>query len=190
MPLPIYAIHAFRPQSSISCFLARWCIRAVIWWHRADIVSKIGNPNTYRWIIWWVLYLYRHFLLDEASSRNLHCSSQGLWMAMHFKHWTVRAFKAGSLRFYTLHIYPVLLPEKFHDGGKHWVSRCLRPNKYAEIWLRGKSCNICFSCDTVLIGYFYRKHLDVKAGYQWVLLNILAMLFYSHCETPAHDCVV
>ena len=123
MPLPIYAIHIFRPRSSIGRFLACWCIRAAIGWHRADIVSKIGDPNTYQWIIWWVLYLDLRFLLDAPSSRNLHRSPQGSWMATHFNHWTVRAFKAGSSRFYTLHVYPVLPPEKFRNGGKHWFSR-------------------------------------------------------------------
>jgi hypothetical protein len=56
-------------------------------------------------------------------------------MATHFKHWTVRAFKAGSSRFYTLHVrvYPVLPPETFHNGGKYWVSRTLRRKEYGEI---------------------------------------------------------
>lgn len=54
-------------------------------------------------------------------------------MATHFKHWTVRAFKAGSSQFYTLHVYPVLPPETFHNGGKYWVSRTLRRKEYGEI---------------------------------------------------------
>jgi hypothetical protein len=55
-------------------------------------------------------------------------------MATHFNHWTVRAFQTGSSRFYTLHVYPaVLLPEKFHNGGKHWVSCSLSLNAYGEI---------------------------------------------------------
>ena len=52
MPLPIYAIHAFRPKASIGCFLARWCIRSAIQRHQADIVSSIGDPSNYHWVIW------------------------------------------------------------------------------------------------------------------------------------------
>jgi hypothetical protein len=52
MSLPIYAIHAFRPKTSIGRFLARWCIRAAIRWHQADIVSTIGDPSRYHWVIW------------------------------------------------------------------------------------------------------------------------------------------
>jgi hypothetical protein len=52
MSLPIYAIHVFRPKLSISRFLARWRIRAAIRWHQADIVSKIGDPGKYHWVIW------------------------------------------------------------------------------------------------------------------------------------------
>ena len=44
-----------------------------------------------------------------------------------------RAFKAGSSRFYTLHVYPIFPPEKFHNGGKHWVFRSLLRNEYGEI---------------------------------------------------------
>jgi hypothetical protein len=55
-------------------------------------------------------------------------------MATHFMHWTVRAFQAGSSRFYTIHAYPgILPPEKFHNGGKHWVSRSLLRKAYDEI---------------------------------------------------------
>jgi hypothetical protein len=55
-------------------------------------------------------------------------------MVTHFNHWTVRAFQTGSSHFYTLHVYPTVLPpEKFHNGGKHWVSCSLSLNAYGEI---------------------------------------------------------
>jgi hypothetical protein len=89
------------------------------------ITGWFGGSFTYTFISCWM----------TPFSRNLHRSSQGSWMATHFKHWTVRAFKAGSSRFYTLHVYPVLPPEKFRNGGKYWVSHSLRRNEYREIWL-------------------------------------------------------
>jgi hypothetical protein len=55
-------------------------------------------------------------------------------MVMHFNHWTVQAFQTGSSLFYTLHVYPAILPpEKFHNGGKHWVPCSLLCNTYGEI---------------------------------------------------------
>ena len=145
MFLPIYAIHVFRPKLSIGCFLVRWCIRSAIRWHQADIISKIGHPRKYHWVIWWVNYLYVQFFLVDLFSRNLHRSPQGSWMATIFKHWTVRAFKAGSSHFYTLHVFCFLPPENFHNGGKHWVSRSLPRNAYGEIWWMWSVMQILFS---------------------------------------------
>ena len=89
------------------------------------ITGWFGESFTYTLISCWM----------TPFSQNLYHSPQGLWPATHFKHWMVWAFKAGSSHFYTLHVYPILPPEKFHNGGKYWVSCSLWCKEYGEIWL-------------------------------------------------------
>jgi hypothetical protein len=125
---PIFVLRSYLPASRHERSRARQFILRALRSCRGHIQRRIGDPNRFHWVSWYVFSPHSMILANNICSYHFHTSGTDPQ-----PHWTVRAVRNG-VAVHTLHVFDDGRDaDSFGNGGAHRRRRRMHRRSYVRL---------------------------------------------------------